>query len=129
MWPSVTLSYRQLNAQAVRVSFDRSVAELGVGWPWRRRCFVPTADVRQARNDVMHSAKFEVTSADLTTYLATMTALMQEPAVNKYASARRAIVEITKIETLSLDINATAVNQLERSMWKAMVEEQTSNKQ
>ena len=53
--------------------------------------------VRQARNDVMHSAKFEVTSADLTTYLATMTALMQEPAVNKYASARRAIVEITKV--------------------------------
>ena len=34
-----------------------------------------------------------------------------------------------QIETLSLDVNAVAVNQLERSMWKAMVEEQTSNKQ
>ena len=45
----------------------------------------------------MHSAKFEVTSADLTIYLATMTALLQEPAVNKYASARRGIVEINKV--------------------------------
>ena len=45
----------------------------------------------------MHSAKFEVTLADLTTYLTTMTTLLQEPAVNKYASARRAIVEITKV--------------------------------
>ena len=45
----------------------------------------------------MHSAKFEVTSVDLTAYLATMTALLQEPAVHKYASARRGIVEITKV--------------------------------
>ncbi|KAI0239465.1 hypothetical protein LSAT2_009802 [Lamellibrachia satsuma] len=85
--------------------------------------------VRDVRNAVMHSAKFEVTSADLTAYLTTMTTLLQEPAVHKYASARRGIVEINKIETLSLDVNAAAVNQLERSMWKAMVEEQTSNKQ
>ena len=53
--------------------------------------------VRQARNAVMHTAKFEVTSADLTAYLATMTALLQEPAVHNYASARSAIVEITKV--------------------------------
>ncbi|KAI0211104.1 hypothetical protein LSAT2_004080 [Lamellibrachia satsuma] len=53
--------------------------------------------VRDVRNAVMHSAKFEVTSADLTAYLTTMTTLLQEPAVHKYASARRAIVEITKV--------------------------------
>ena len=53
MWPSVVWSHRQLNTQAVRVSFDRSVAELVVGWTisrpdvnrlWRRRRFVTTAD-------------------------------------------------------------------------------------
>ena len=53
MWPSAAWSHRQLNTQAVRVSFDRSVAELVVGWTisrpdanrsWRRRRFVTAAD-------------------------------------------------------------------------------------
>ncbi|KAI0229057.1 hypothetical protein LSAT2_020513 [Lamellibrachia satsuma] len=86
-------------------------------------------EVRDVRNAVMHSAKFEVTSADLTTYLATMTDLLKDQELQKYPTAQRAIVEITKIETLSLDINAAAVNELERSIWKAVVEDQTSNKQ
>ena len=46
MWPSVAWSHRQLNTQAVRVSFDRTVTELVVSWTisrpdvnrsWRRR--------------------------------------------------------------------------------------------
>ena len=32
MWPSAAWSHRQLNTQAVRVSFDCNVAELVVGW-------------------------------------------------------------------------------------------------
>ena len=46
MWPSIAFAHRQLNTQAVRVSFGRSVAELVVGWTisrpkvnmsWKRR--------------------------------------------------------------------------------------------
>ena len=51
--PSVAWFHRQLNTQAVRVSFERSVAELVVGWTIsrsdvnrsrRRRRFATTAD-------------------------------------------------------------------------------------
>ena len=45
----------------------------------------------------MHSAKFEVTSADLTIYLATMTDLLKDQELQKYPTAQRAIVEITKV--------------------------------
>ena len=45
----------------------------------------------------MHSGKFEVTLADLKTYLARMTDLLQEPALCKYASTRRAVAEIMKV--------------------------------
>ena len=53
--------------------------------------------VRNVRNAVMHSAKFEVTSADLTIYLATMSDLLKDQELQKYPTAQRAIVEITKV--------------------------------
>ena len=48
----------------------------------------------------MHSGKFEVTSAELTTHLSTISDLLQEPELRTYASARRAVVEITKVATI-----------------------------
>ena len=53
--------------------------------------------MREVRNDILHSPNLEVTSADLTTYLSKMTDLLQEPALQNYASARRAVVEINKV--------------------------------
>ena len=66
MWPSVALSHRRLNTQAVRVS---SVAELVVGWTIsrpdvnRRRRFVTTADADAL---VSHAAKTAERSAGRT---------------------------------------------------------------
>ena len=51
----------------------------------------------RVRNDILHSANLEVTSADLTTYLDKMRDLLQEPALNNYASAHRAVDEINKV--------------------------------
>jgi len=61
--------------------------------------------VREVRNDILHSPNFEVTSADLTTYLDKMTDLLQEPALQQYASARRAVDEINKVTVLSNSLN------------------------
>jgi len=58
--------------------------------------------VRQVRNDIFHSPTLEVTSADLTTYLDKMRDLLQEPALNNYASARRAFDEINKVIMFSI---------------------------
>ena len=70
MWPSVALSHRQLNTQAVRVSLDCSVAEFGVGWTISRpdvnrswRCFVTTAD---ADAHMSHKGKTAERSAGCT---------------------------------------------------------------
>ncbi|KAK2176434.1 hypothetical protein NP493_661g01000 [Ridgeia piscesae] len=83
--------------------------------------------VREVRNDILHSPNFEVTSADLTTYLDKMTDLLQEPALQQYASARRAVDEINKIDATSLDVNVAAVRDHESIMYKQMVVEQTTN--
>jgi len=58
--------------------------------------------VRQVRNDILHSANLEVTSADLTTYLDKMRDLLQEPALSNYASAHRAVDEINKVNMFSI---------------------------
>ncbi|KAI0238219.1 hypothetical protein LSAT2_011157 [Lamellibrachia satsuma] len=82
--------------------------------------------VRQVRNVIMHTAKFEVTSAEVTAYLATITTLLQEPAVHKFPSARRAIVDIVQIETTDLDRHKPAFLMMERKMWMESVENQAS---
>ena len=53
--------------------------------------------MREIRNDTFHSAHLEVTSADLTTYLGKIIDLLQEPALQEYSSARRAVDEIRKV--------------------------------
>ena len=66
------------------------------------RCRDVYLKVRQVRNDILHSPNLEVTSADLTTYLDKMRDLLQEPALNNYASARRAVDEINKVIMFSI---------------------------
>ena len=76
---------------------------LSHGWSVSIRCRdVVFLKVRQVRNDILHSANLEVTSADLTTYLGKMRDLLQEPALNNYASARRAVDEINKVIMFSV---------------------------
>ena len=79
------------------ISHDRSTSI--------RCCDVVYLKVRGVRNDILHSPNFEVTSADLTTYLRKMTDLLQEPALQNYASARRAVVEINKVTVLNKSVN------------------------
>ena len=48
----------------------------------------------------MHNHNLNVTSADLTTYLDKMIDLLREPALQNFASAQRAIVEIDKVRIM-----------------------------
>ena len=48
----------------------------------------------------MHSQNLKVKSADLTTYLDHMIDLLREPALQNFASAQRAIVEINKVHIM-----------------------------
>jgi len=56
---------------------------------------------------MLHSPKFEVTSADLKTYFDQMIDLLKDPGLKNYASAHRAIDDIEKV--IILDNNNTFV--------------------
>ena len=50
---------------------------------------------------MLHSPKFEVTPADLKTYLDQMIDLLKDPGLKNYASAHRAIDDIEKVIILN----------------------------
>ena len=55
------------------------------------------SQVRDVRNDVMHSGNFEFADADMKKHLRCMVDLLLEPALQNYNEANTAINEINKV--------------------------------
>ncbi|KAI0238313.1 hypothetical protein LSAT2_011015 [Lamellibrachia satsuma] len=83
--------------------------------------------VRTTRNAVMHSPHFNFAAADMKTHLQCMVDLLQESALQKYPAAQNAITEINLIENANINISDAAVLQHERSIWKQLIVDQTTN--